>query len=190
MAVTHPELVRSLVLIEPARRHAPDEKTVPAMPRAMNAVPGGRFDDGFDLFLRATCGPGYREAFVRQLGADGLAEAMGSRAYFFGHELPALTEWTFGVREIAPAPQPVLLVGGAESVYFTAAYSQRSRALAGELPNADHVCVPASRMQCHCKIRVAVARTIEVRPSLSVHCPANCPTVKRRSVPAASDRPL
>jgi pimeloyl-ACP methyl ester carboxylesterase len=178
MAVTHPALVRSLVLIEPARPHAPDETTVPAMPRAMNAVPGGRFDDGFDLFLRATCGPGYREAFVRQLGADGLAEAMGSSAYFFAHELPALTEWTFGVREIASVRQPVLLVGGAESVYFTAAYSQRNRALAGELPNADHVCVPgvthAMPLQdpgCGC------TDDRGVRPSLSVHCPANCPTV-------------
>jgi pimeloyl-ACP methyl ester carboxylesterase len=131
------------------------------MPRAMNAVAGGRFDDGFDLFLRATCGPGYREAFVRQLGADGLAEAMGSSAYFFAHELPALTEWTFGVREIASVRQPVLLVGGAESVYFTAAYSQRNRALAGELPNADHVCVPGVTHAMPLQDPVAVARTIE-----------------------------
>jgi pimeloyl-ACP methyl ester carboxylesterase len=161
MAVTHPELVRSLVLIEPARPAAPDETTVPAMPRAMNAVAGGRFDDGFDLFLRATCGPGYREAFVRQLGADGLAEAMGSSAYFFGHELPAFTEWTFGEREIASVRQPVLLVDGAESVYFTAAYWQRNRALAGELPNADHTCVPGVTHAMPLQDPVAVARTIE-----------------------------
>ncbi|GAA3080554.1 alpha/beta hydrolase [Pseudonocardia yunnanensis] len=161
MAVTHPELVRSLVLIEPARPHAPDEPPVPAMPRAMNAVAGGRFDDGFDLFLRATCGPGYREAFVRQLGPDGLAEAMGSSAYFFGHDLPALSEWTFGIREIAAVRQPVLLVDGAESVYFTAAYSQRNRALACELPNADHVCVPGVTHAMPLQDPVAVARTIE-----------------------------
>jgi pimeloyl-ACP methyl ester carboxylesterase len=161
MAVTHPELVRSLVLIEPARPHAPDEPPVPAIPRAMNAVAGGRFDDGFDLFLRATCGPGYREAFVRQLGVDGLAKAIGSSAYFFGHELRAFTEWTFGVREIASVRQPVLLVDGAESVYFTAAYSQRNRALACELPNADHVCVPGVTHAMPLQDPIAVARTIE-----------------------------
>ncbi|GAA1209443.1 alpha/beta hydrolase [Pseudonocardia alaniniphila] len=161
MAVTHPQLVRSLVLIEPARPHAPDEPPVPAMPRAMNAVAGGRFDDGFDLFLRATCGPGYREAFVQQLGVDGLAEAIGSSAYFFGHDLPALTEWTFGVREIASVRQPVLLVDGAESVYFTTSYSQRNRALACELPNADQVCVPGVTHAMPLQDPVAVARTIE-----------------------------
>jgi pimeloyl-ACP methyl ester carboxylesterase len=161
MAVTHPKLVRSLVLLETSRPQAPDETAVPAMPRAMNAVAGGRFDDGFDLFLRGTCGPGYREAFVRQLGADGLAEAMSSSRHFFGRELPAFTAWTFGTREIASIRQPVLLVDGAETVYFSPAYAQRNRALAGELPNADHVCVPGVTHAMPLQDPVAVARTIE-----------------------------
>jgi pimeloyl-ACP methyl ester carboxylesterase len=161
MAVAHPEQVQSLVLLETARPCAPDEPPNPAMPRAVNAAAVGRFDDGFDLFLRGTCGPGYREVFVRQLGADGLAEAMSSSPFFFRQELPALDTWAFGRPEIATIRQPVLLVDGAETVYFSPAYSQRNRALAHELPNAERVCVPGVTHAMPLQDPVAIARTIE-----------------------------
>jgi hypothetical protein len=89
------------------------------------------------------------------------------------------------------AVAPHYSVDGAESVYFSGAYySQRNRALAGELPNAHHVCVPGVTHAMPLQDPVAVARRIEGFVRRYPFTVRKLPDGVRRSVLAASDGPL
>jgi pimeloyl-ACP methyl ester carboxylesterase len=159
-AVDYPELVHSLVLLETARPYAPNERPNPATARAAKAAAAGRLDEGFDEFLQGVCGPGYRDAMVRQLGPEGLAAAIGSAGYFFGQEFPALASWKFGPDKAAAVRQPVLLVHGGESPHINPAYQERNRSLAAQLPNAERAVIPGVTHAMPLEDPAAVARTI------------------------------
>ncbi|MEU3986677.1 alpha/beta hydrolase [Streptomyces sp. NPDC026672] len=142
LALARPDLVRSLVLLEAAFPYAPDEPKSPAMPLAIQAAREGNFEAAFDLFLAGVSGEGFREVFVRQLGEDGLREAVASSRYFFTAEAGALSSWPFGAAEAATVEVPVLLVVGGEGERLGTPHRARSAQLASWLPRSETRIVP------------------------------------------------
>lgn len=141
-AATYPDLVGSVVLLETARLQASDEPDNPAQRSAITAGRAGEYEKGFDLFLTALAGPGYREVILRELGEQGLREAIATSRYFFQTEVPALAAWEFGFADARQITAPVLLVEGAESKRIAPAYLHRNAELARHLPNAQRLTLP------------------------------------------------
>jgi pimeloyl-ACP methyl ester carboxylesterase len=142
LAHVRPDLVRSLVLLESAFPYAPDEPEFAPLPDAVAAGREGDFERGFDIFLGGVGGPDFREVFARQLGEDGLREAVASSKYFFTVEGKALAGWTFGPAEAADVTAPVLLVVGEEGERLHTPHRARSAQLAGWLPISETRILP------------------------------------------------
>jgi pimeloyl-ACP methyl ester carboxylesterase len=139
LAATRPDLVGSLVLLEAAFPYAPDEPKGPAMPRAIEAARAGDYEKAFDFFLGGVGGPQFREAFIRELGEEGLREGIASSEYFFTAEAAAFGGWSFGSAEMASVTAPTLLVVGGEGDRLQTPHRARSAHLAAGLPNAETV---------------------------------------------------
>jgi pimeloyl-ACP methyl ester carboxylesterase len=115
LAVERPELIHSLILLEPAPGGA---LTVPAFEELKAGVAVLRTLDtptAFDGFMRAVGGDDYRAVVEAQLGPAGVEQAMRESAYFFADEVPAVWEWPFSAADAQQVRQPMLLVEGGES---------------------------------------------------------------------------
>ena len=120
LAVDYPNLVASLVLIEPA---AAGGLTVPASENfgrqfvgpAMAAFAAGNTAEAFDIFMMGVCGDAYRSVLADRLGSDGLQRAIRESAFFFRDEISAVLESRFGEFEAVNIHQPILVVKGAEN---------------------------------------------------------------------------
>ena len=64
-----------------------------------------------DTWMRGVCGPDYRAALEQAL-PNAFDQAVADADTFFGQELPAVTQWTFGHEEAARIAQPALVVLG------------------------------------------------------------------------------
>jgi pimeloyl-ACP methyl ester carboxylesterase len=137
LAHDRPDLVGSLVLLETAFPYAPDEPKSPAMPLAVATARAGDYDKAFDLFLAGVGGPHFRDVFVRELGENGLREAIGTSEYFFTTEAAAYAPWTFGPAELGRITIPVLLVVGGAGERLGTPHCARSAQLAAGLPHAQ-----------------------------------------------------
>jgi pimeloyl-ACP methyl ester carboxylesterase len=117
MAADRPELVHSLMLIEPAPC-GPFQ--VPAFAElgerfigpAMAAFAAGDLQGAFDTFLRGVCGDRSREIIEQTLGREGYEQALRESRFFFSDEVPACMQWQFG--STAPIRQPVLVLEGGD----------------------------------------------------------------------------
>jgi pimeloyl-ACP methyl ester carboxylesterase len=145
LALDHPEAVRSLALLETALL------TVPSGPFAGDAMRHHRAGDraaAVDTWMRGVAGADYRAALDRVLpGAfdRGVADA----DTFFGQELPAVREWSFGPAEAARVTRPVLAVLGGRSGEVTPAFQQRHELLLEWLPAAEPFVLPGATHLLH-----------------------------------------
>ncbi len=117
LALDDPQLVAGLILFEPAKP-AGAVRAVHASSyagAALDVAARGDITSAFDVFLRGVGGDGYRQARRRRLGENGLAAAVREPAYFFAHEMPALSAWSFGPAEANAVTAPTLVVTGADS---------------------------------------------------------------------------
>lgn len=87
--------VHSLALLEPALMAVPSP---PEVPRALELYRAGDTRTAIDTFLRGTCGPHYRDVLEKAI-PGALDQALTDADTFFGHELPALRQWSFGPDE-------------------------------------------------------------------------------------------
>jgi pimeloyl-ACP methyl ester carboxylesterase len=142
LAHTHPDLVRSLVLLEASFPYLPDEPPFPPMAQAVAAAREGGYEEGFDLFLSGVGGSDYRAVLFRELGEDGLREALASSEYFFTEEARAFADWPFGASEAAGVTMPVLLVVGGEGERLGTPHRGRGAQLASWLPDAETRTLP------------------------------------------------
>ncbi|MFF1835998.1 alpha/beta fold hydrolase [Streptomyces sp. NPDC058231] len=142
LAAAHPGLVGSMVLMEPAFPHVAGESKSDAMRNAVAAAKEGDLERAFDFFPGHVCSPGYRDVFVRTLGAAGLEEAVRGGRYFFEHEMAALGGWDSDAAGLDGLGQPTLLVAGAEGERLGTPYRVRNRALAGRLAHAEEILLP------------------------------------------------
>jgi pimeloyl-ACP methyl ester carboxylesterase len=116
LALDQPELVQSLVLLDPAPCgdllgpiNAPVVGEV--LGPALGAYASGDPATGFDRFMTAVCGSHYHAVMERLLGTDGYERAVRESAYF-PDEAIAANEWRFGAAEAARIDAPMLLVDG------------------------------------------------------------------------------
>lgn len=115
LAVDRPDLVHTLVLMEPALMFVPSaaaffEKAGPAL----SAYGSGDREAAMALFLSMVSGLDWEtcRTVIEQRVPGGVAQAMQDADSFFGGYLPALGAWQFGRNEAARISQPVLSVLG------------------------------------------------------------------------------
>lgn len=137
LAYSRPEMVGSLVLLEPALPRAENEPRSAAMPQAMAAARSEDWEGAFDAFLTGVCGPDVRQLLATRLGEQGLNDALASSRYFFSTEAAAFSGWQFGPDEMqAVSAATLLLVGGAGDRLGTP-HRARAAYIAAHLPHAE-----------------------------------------------------
>jgi 3-oxoadipate enol-lactonase len=133
LALDHPRAVRSLTLLEAALL------TVPSGPFAADAMARYRAGDAagaVDAWMAGVGGPGYRAAMDRAV-PGALDRAAADADAFFGQELPAVRDWSFGPDEAGRIGQPALVVLGDRSDEVSPAFRQRHELLLAWLPDAE-----------------------------------------------------
>ena len=138
LALDAPQAVQSLVLLEPA---VPMPSGVaPPRPGATSAAELFRAGDkagAVDAFMRTVAGPDLSRGrwieCCRVLSRRRVADA----DTFFGQELPAVREWTFGAQQAALIRQPALVVMGGRSHEVSPIWQQRQDLLLASLDNAE-----------------------------------------------------
>jgi pimeloyl-ACP methyl ester carboxylesterase len=138
LALDVPATVRSLALLEMALL------TVPSGPFAAEAVGQYRAGDrrtAIDTWMRGVCGPAYRGVLDRTL-PGAFDQAVADADTFFGNELPALRDWSFGPAEAGRISQPALVVLGGRSNEVNTTFAQRNELLLAWIPHAEPFVLP------------------------------------------------
>ena len=111
-----PEVVQSLVLLEPALMMVPsgadfaEEIMAPAMKRYNEGDHAG----AVDAFMQIVAGPEWRAEVARAV-PGGPEQAVRDARTFFEFEVPALSQWEFDEEKAQKISQPILYVLGSES---------------------------------------------------------------------------
>jgi pimeloyl-ACP methyl ester carboxylesterase len=150
MALDVPGSVHSLSLMEPALRDVPSP---PEVPQALGLYQAGDRAGAVETFLRGTCGPHSREVLETTM-PDAINRAVADSGTFFGHELPALRQWSFGPDEARRITQPVLAVLGEAS---DSRFHERHRLVLSWLPHAEPFVLPGAGHLLHLENRSAFA---------------------------------
>jgi 3-oxoadipate enol-lactonase len=132
-ALDYPAAVRSLALLETALL------AVPTGPFAAAAMARYRDNDkaaAVDTWMTGVAGPDYRSALERAV-PGAMDRAVADADTFFGQELPAVREWTFGPDEARRIAKPSLVVLGARSQDVSPAFGQRHELLLTWLPQCE-----------------------------------------------------
>ena len=118
LALDRPDLVHTLVLLEPSLLSVPSaqallERAAPAF----QAYGAGEHEDAVVGFLSVVSGLDVMtcRAVIDEHVPGGVAQAIRDADTFFGAELPALAAWTLDADEAATLSQPVLSVRGTET---------------------------------------------------------------------------
>jgi pimeloyl-ACP methyl ester carboxylesterase len=129
-ALDAPDIVQSIALLEPALMAVPSP---PGVPKAIELYRAGDHATALETFLRATCGPDALSVLENVL-PGAVERALADAGTFFGHELPALRQWSFGADEARRIHQPVLAVLGENS---DSRFQERHRLLLEWLENVE-----------------------------------------------------
>jgi pimeloyl-ACP methyl ester carboxylesterase len=137
LALDEPEAVQSLTLLDPARPAEPTpvhlEMVRTVVASALERYGAGDKAGAVDTWMRGVCGAGYRAPLERALPLA-FDQAVADADTFFGQELPAVLEWSFGRDEAARVTQPALAVVGENS---HAVFRERHDLLVEWLPNVE-----------------------------------------------------
>jgi pimeloyl-ACP methyl ester carboxylesterase len=159
LALDAPEVVHSLVLLEPALLDVPNGALIEAaVGPSIRLYEAGEKEAATDGFLRFAIGPAYRE-FVDRLFPGGYAQAVADADTFFSVELPALQTWRLPERTRSASASP-----------YCRSWGKR----ASKTGRVGQRCTPASRSGCP-------------RPSRSFSAVRT--TRSRKWTPAGSPRP-
>jgi pimeloyl-ACP methyl ester carboxylesterase len=144
LALDAPEVVHSLVLLEP---FLPDVPSGPAFAEAIGPALQ-RYQDGdtagaMDGFLRVAVGPGYR-GFLDALIPGWYAQALADTDAFFAVELPSAGDWRFTREDARRITQPVLAVLGSESAEDWAGWPEVQARILKWLPQAEPFVLPGA----------------------------------------------
>jgi len=118
MALDRPEIVHSLVLLEPSLLSVPGAQAfLQKAGPALEAYAAGDHEKALAIFMTAVSGVDWNtcRAVVDECIPGAVADALKDADTFFGVELPALTRWTFDARSAAAISQPALSVVGSET---------------------------------------------------------------------------
>jgi pimeloyl-ACP methyl ester carboxylesterase len=149
LALDAPDAVQSLALMD-AARPAPATELQAAFLRDVAAAAIGRYRAGdvvgaVDTWALGVFGPGYRVPLDR--GLPGLFdEIVTSADTFFGQELPAVQQWSFGQTDARRIGQPVLAVVGENSAPI---FRERRDLLLAWLPSVEPFDLPGATHLLH-----------------------------------------
>ena len=118
LALDHPEKVHTLTLLEPTLVSLPLGRAfLKSAGPVFEAYGSGDHAGAFAMFVSAASGLDWKEcrALLEERIPGVVAQTVADADTFFGVELPALAEWTFGPEQAASIRRPVLSVIGAET---------------------------------------------------------------------------
>jgi pimeloyl-ACP methyl ester carboxylesterase len=164
LALDSPEMVQSIVLMEPALPVpglGPERllSTRAAMAPVFEAYRVGDKARAVDGFMRFVSGPDYRAAMDRVL-PGAFAQAVTDADTFFGQELPAVQQWTLSRENAARITQPVLSVLGAKSKDVSPIWTERHQMILSWMPNAEGFVLPRATHLLHVQQPRVVAETL------------------------------
>ncbi len=122
LAVDSPERIRSLSLMEPLMPAAVlsassmGKQFFQALAPISQMYQQGDRAGAVDAFMRVVAGPDFRTMLDRAM-PGAFDQAVADADTFFKIELPASQEWNLTMEEAHRIRQPVLFLGGAESVF-------------------------------------------------------------------------
>jgi pimeloyl-ACP methyl ester carboxylesterase len=118
LALDYPEKVHTLTLLEPTLVSLPlGGVFLQAAGPVFEAYRRGDHSGALAMFVAAASGLDWQEcrALLEERIPGVVSQSIKDADTFFGVELPALTEWTFGPEQAARIHRPVLSVIGAET---------------------------------------------------------------------------
>jgi pimeloyl-ACP methyl ester carboxylesterase len=118
LALDHPEVVQSLLLLELSLLSVPSGEAFFAQAGpAFEAYANGDHEDALALFMSVVSGLDWPtcHALLEERGPGTVAQAVKDADTFFGTELPGLAAWTFGPEQAGAIACPVLSVLGADT---------------------------------------------------------------------------
>jgi pimeloyl-ACP methyl ester carboxylesterase len=141
LAMESPEMVHSIVLMEPALPVpglSQDRllSTRAAMAPVFEAYRAGDKARAVDGFMRFVSGPDYR-AVVDRVLPGAFAQAVVDADTFFEQELPAVQQWTLNREDANRITQPVLSIVGAKSKALSPIWTERHQLILAWLPRSD-----------------------------------------------------
>jgi pimeloyl-ACP methyl ester carboxylesterase len=136
LALDAPELVGSLVLLEPAlpigeSGPAYRESLAQAVSRFREEDPSGVIDGFIEVRW-----PGYRPE-IEKILPGAFEQAVADAPATFEIDLPGLIDWDFGEQEAARITQPVLSLLGSESVRLSPRFGEVHGWLQDSMPNVE-----------------------------------------------------
>jgi pimeloyl-ACP methyl ester carboxylesterase len=160
LASNRPDLVASLVLMEPALRVRSAGPASQDLSRRM-ALGFQLYRESdragaVDGFLTAVFAPGYRQLLDRVI-PGGWEQAVRDADMFFGIEVPELQRWQFGAAEAGRITAPALSLVGGES---DPAFFEIEELLRGLLPQLETARVPGANHLLCLKQPQPVAETL------------------------------
>ena len=118
LALDHPEYVHTLMLLELSLLSVPSgEAFLEQAGPAFEAYASGDHAAALAMFMSGVSGLEWTSgrALLEERIPGAVEQAINDADTFFGIELPALTEWTFGPEQAAAIHQPALSVLGSET---------------------------------------------------------------------------
>jgi pimeloyl-ACP methyl ester carboxylesterase len=168
LALDDPDVVHSLVLLEPALVSGDSARGYrDAIARNNERFTQGDAAGTVDDFLQSRFGVGYR-AWLDRAAPGAFEQAVADAGTTFIQELPTLLEWRFTETEARRITQPVLAVLGGESDALWPRFGETHRLLLAWLPQADGFVLPgathALQMQKPREMAQALARFLARHP--------------------------
>ena len=144
LALDAPELVASLVLMDPARPTAKsalqEQQLTQVVGPALELYRRGDRAAAIASWMEGVCGPDWAGPLERAL-PGAVKQAVADADTFFGQEIPAIVEWSFGPEEAARITQPVLAVLGENSRPI---FRERRDLLMGWLRDVESYVLPGA----------------------------------------------
>lgn len=164
LALESPEMVHSIVLMEPALPVpglSQDRllSTRAAMAPVFEAYRTGDKARAVDGFMRSVSGPNYR-AVVDRVLPGAFEQATTDADTFFGQELPAVQQWTLRREDTVQVTRPVLSMVGAKSKELAPIWIERHELILAWLPKAEGSVLPDATHLLHVQQPRAVAEAV------------------------------
>ena len=158
LALDHPEKVHTLTLLEPTLVSLPlGGAFLKAAGPVFDAYGRGDHSGAFAMFVAAASGLDWEtcRALLEDQIPGVVAQSIRDADTFFGVELPAVAEWTFGPEQAAAIRRPVLSVIGADTQPL---WVEIAEFLRSSLPDVEELTVEGVGHLLHIQRPEPVAR--------------------------------
>jgi pimeloyl-ACP methyl ester carboxylesterase len=160
LAVVQPERVHTLALLEPTLMMVPSAAAFMEQAAPVFAMYGGGDGKGAMAgFISAVCGLSWEECeeLIEERVPGGVEQMMQDAETFFGIDLPAHNDWSFGLEQATQIGMPVLSVLGTKSAQV---FAEGRQLLHDLLPLVEDCTIKSAGHLLHIQQPEAVARGV------------------------------